>query len=186
MAYQIGRWNRHQRAIRYQAQRRQVPNDRHILLPVQGKDGLQHQFYERNDFMGTLNGQTLPRNATAAHMSRTDSGSLRRDSVRLNVQLGPDGRTMQGRVPAKRPECRDLPAKIVGFRQGDFGRPVHPAASFEEKNHERFTKIRLLVLVGCAFWLWCSCAQRRVRRTISGPKASIRFSRTATWLFRSR
>jgi len=69
---------------------------------LQGKDGLQHQFYERNDFVGTLKGQTLT--------AQCYSGAYIKDGQRmtpqglplsLNVQLGPDGRTMQGRVAGK-------------------------------------------------------------------------------------
>jgi hypothetical protein len=62
-------------------------------------DGYQHQYQERDDFVGTLNGQNFTAQSNSATILR-DGRRIAPQGLplRLNLQLGPDGRTMQGRV----------------------------------------------------------------------------------------
>jgi hypothetical protein len=62
-------------------------------------DGYQHQYYERDDFIGTLNGQNLTAQCNSAAILR-DGQRIQPQGLplRLNVRLSPDGSTMQGQA----------------------------------------------------------------------------------------
>ena len=66
---------------------------------MMGPDGRNHQFHEKNDFVGSVNGQNL--------MARCDSATYTMDGrkvppqglpIQLSLMVAPDGRSMQGQV----------------------------------------------------------------------------------------
>lgn len=66
---------------------------------MMGPDGRMHQFHERNDFVGALNGQNLI--AQCNHASYTMDGQSVPPQglpIHLNLVIRPDGRSMQGQV----------------------------------------------------------------------------------------
>ncbi|MGD0399275.1 MAG: transglutaminase-like domain-containing protein [Syntrophobacteraceae bacterium] len=65
-------------------------------------DGRQHQYYERDDFVGTLKGQSLTAQCNSAAILRDGQGSAPQGlPLQLNLRLGPDGRTMEGQLTNK-------------------------------------------------------------------------------------
>ncbi len=65
-------------------------------------DGRQHQYFQRNDFMGALNGQNLTGQCNSVAIVR-DGKRIQPQGlpIRLNLLLGSDGRTMQGQATNK-------------------------------------------------------------------------------------
>jgi hypothetical protein len=67
--------------------------------PMLGPDGQMHQFQEKNDFVGSLSGQTLVAQCNSATYTM-DGHQVPPQGLplQLNLVVSPDGRTMQGQV----------------------------------------------------------------------------------------